>query len=56
MNVRAADLALVAFPVGAVTRTAVGKIDIILYRVECWRSFADYALGVLAESAENASL
>jgi hypothetical protein len=50
MKVRAADLALAAFPVAVVTRTAVGKIETILYRVECWRSFADYALGVLARA------
>ncbi|KPF46272.1 sarcosine oxidase subunit gamma [Rhizobium sp. AAP43] len=57
------DLSLVAFPVGAVTRTVFGKIEIILhrveaetFRVECWRSFADYAFGMLAEGAEDASL
>lgn len=57
------DLSLSAFPVGAVTRTVFGKIEIILYRaeedtfrVECWRSFADYAFGMLAEGAEDASL
>jgi hypothetical protein len=40
-----------------------GKIEIILYRVEeetfrveCWRSFAEYAFGMLAEGAEDASL
>lgn len=48
---------------GAVTRTVFGKIEIILYRVEevtfrveCWRSFAEYAFGMLAEGAEDASL
>jgi len=57
------DLSLSAFPVGAVTRTVFGKIEIILYRaeedtfrVECWRSFADYAFGMLADGAEDASL
>ncbi|MDH4441605.1 MAG: sarcosine oxidase subunit gamma [Rhizobium sp.] len=57
------DLSLAAFPVGAVTRSVFGKIEIILYRVdeetfrvECWRSFADYAFGMLAEGAEDASL
>ncbi|QLF68147.1 sarcosine oxidase subunit gamma [Peteryoungia desertarenae] len=57
------DLSLAAFPVGAVTRTVFGKIEIILYRVEeetfrveCWRSFAEYAFGMLAEGAEDASL
>ncbi len=57
------DLSLAAFPVGAVTRSVFGKIEIILYRaeeetfrVECWRSFAEYAFGMLAEGAEDASL
>ncbi|THV21571.1 sarcosine oxidase subunit gamma [Peteryoungia ipomoeae] len=57
------DLSLTAFPVGAVTRTVFGKIEIILYRVEqetfrveCWRSFADYAFGTLVEGAQDASL
>jgi sarcosine oxidase, subunit gamma len=57
------DLSLAAFPVGAVTRSVFGKIEIILYRVEedtfrveCWRSFADYAFGMLSEGAEDASL
>ncbi|CAH0341810.1 sarcosine oxidase subunit gamma [Rhizobium sp. CECT 9324] len=59
----ALDLSLAAFPVGAVTRTVFGKIEIILhrveeetFRVECWRSFATYAFGMLAEGAEDASL
>lgn len=57
------DLSLAAFPVGAVTRSVFGKIEIILYRaeedtfrVECWRSFADYAFGMLADGAEDTSL
>ncbi len=57
------DLSLAAFPVGAVTRSVFGKIEIILhrveedtFRVECWRSFAEYAFGMLAEGAEDASL
>lgn len=55
------DLSLAAFPVGAVTRTVFGKIEIVLYRVdedtfrvECWRSFAEYAFGLLSEAAEDA--
>lgn len=59
----ALGLSLAAFPVGAVTRTVFGKIEIILhrveeetFRVECWRSFATYAFGMLAEGAEDASL
>lgn len=56
------DLSLKAFPVGAVTRTVFGKIEIVLYRmteqdfrVECWRSFAEYAFGMLQEGAADAS-
>ncbi|MFA7413539.1 MAG: sarcosine oxidase subunit gamma [Rhizobium sp.] len=55
------DLSRPAFPVGAVTRTVFGKIEIVLYRVdedtfrvECWRSFAEYAFGLLSEAAEDA--
>ncbi len=46
---------------GAVTRTVFGKIEIILYRVEetfrveCWRSFAEYAFGCWPRR-EDASL
>ncbi len=57
------DLSLKAFPVGACTRTILAKIEIVLhrpsedtFRVECWRSFAPYALGILAESAVDASV
>jgi sarcosine oxidase subunit gamma len=42
------DLSLTAFPVGACSRTVLGKIEIVLvrtaedgFRVECWRSFSD---------------
>lgn len=56
------DLSLGDFPVGAVTRTVFGKIEIVLYRLsddtfrmECWRSFAEYAFGLLAEAAEDAA-
>ncbi|MCO6184988.1 sarcosine oxidase subunit gamma [Rhizobium sp. L1K21] len=56
------DLSLKSFPVGACTRTLLAKIEIVLYRssedtfrVECWRSFAPYALGMLAEGAMDAS-
>ncbi|WP_416795767.1 sarcosine oxidase subunit gamma [Ciceribacter azotifigens] len=56
------DLSLAIFPVGAVARTVLGKIEIVLYRVdeetfrvECWRSFAEYAFGLLAEAAEDAA-
>lgn len=56
------DLTLKTFPLGAVTRTVFGKIEIVLYRmseeafrVECCRSFADYAFGMLAEGAADAA-
>ncbi|QRI62060.1 sarcosine oxidase subunit gamma [Shinella sp. PSBB067] len=57
------DLGNAVFPVGAAARTVLGKIEIVLlrsgeedYRVECWRSFAPYAFGILAEGAEDAVL
>lgn len=57
------DLGNAIFPVGAAARTVLGKIEIVLlrtgeedYRVECWRSFSPYALGLLAEGAEDAGL
>ena len=46
------------FPVGAATRTVMGKIEVVIirtgeaeYRVECWRSFSDYAFTLLSEAA-----
>jgi sarcosine oxidase subunit gamma len=55
------ELSLEAFPVGACSRTIFGKAEIVLFRteddtfrVECWRSFADYVFGLLAEGAEDA--
>ncbi|MGV1953275.1 hypothetical protein ACQZ44_20875 [Agrobacterium vitis] len=50
------DLSLKTFPLGAVIRTVFGKIEVYrmseeAFRVECWRSFADYAFGMLRESA-----
>lgn len=57
------DLGKAIFPVGAAARTVLGKIEIVLlrtgdedYRVECWRSFAPYAFGMLVEGAEDAGL
>ena len=57
------DLSLKAFPVGACTRTIFGKTEIVLlrtgeesFRVEVWRSFSDYAFGLLAEGARDAAL
>jgi sarcosine oxidase subunit gamma len=56
------DLSLVAFPVGACSRTVLGKVEIVLlrtgedaFRVECWRSFSDYVFAFLAEAARDAS-
>ena len=56
------DLTDASFPVGACTRTVFGKMEIVLYReaeetwrVECWRSFADYCFGMRAEGASDAA-
>jgi sarcosine oxidase subunit gamma len=56
------DLSLAAFPVGACSRTILGKVEIVLlrtaedaFRVECWRSFADYAFAFLIEAARDAA-
>ncbi|WP_284759433.1 sarcosine oxidase subunit gamma [Agrobacterium sp. fls2-241-TYG-188a] len=55
------DLSLEAFPVGACSRTLFGKAEVVLlrvtedtFRVECWRSFADYVFGLLEEGARDA--
>ncbi|MBS4018960.1 MAG: sarcosine oxidase subunit gamma [Dechloromonas sp.] len=54
------DLSLQAFPVGACSRTVLGKIEVVLlrtaeaaFRVEVWRSFSDYAWDFLEESARD---
>ncbi|MGE0500749.1 MAG: sarcosine oxidase subunit gamma [Rhizobiaceae bacterium] len=56
------DLALAAFPVGAASRTILGKVEIVLFRtgadafrIECWRSFSDYVLDFLEEAAGDAA-
>lgn len=56
------DLSLEAFPVGACSRTILGKSEIVLYRpaadsfrVECWRSFSDYVFTHLSEGARTAA-
>ena len=48
------------FPVGSATRTVMGKIEVVIirtgeddYRVECWRSFSDYAFTLLSEAARD---
>lgn len=55
------DLSIEAFPVGACSRTVLGKIEVVLYRVdeesfrvECWRSFSEYAFDFLADAARAA--
>ena len=52
------DLDPTVFPVGMCTRTVFVKAEILLwrtaedaYRVEVWRSFADYVVGLLNETA-----
>jgi len=57
------DLSLKVFPVGACTRTLLGKVEVVLlrisddtFRVECWRSFASYAFEMLSEGATDAAL
>ncbi|TDK39432.1 sarcosine oxidase subunit gamma family protein [Rhizobium deserti] len=57
------DLSLAVFPVGACSRTLFGKVEIVLlrtaedaFRVEVWRSFSDYAFGLLAAGAQDAAL
>ena len=57
------DLSLKAFPVGACSRTVFGKVEIVLlrtggdaFRMEVWRSFSDYAFGLLAEGAQGAAV
>jgi sarcosine oxidase subunit gamma len=56
------DISRDVFPVGACSRTVFGKVEIVLlrmddetFRVECWRSFSDYAFGLLAEAAGDAA-
>lgn len=54
------DLSLEAFPVGACSRTVLGKAEIVLYRpktgrfhIEVWRSFSDYVFTFLADAARD---
>jgi sarcosine oxidase subunit gamma len=51
------DLDLAAFPIGACTRTVLGKTEIVLWRraqdsfhLEVWRSFATYLTAFLSEA------
>ena len=57
------DLSLGVFPVGACSRTILGKIEVVIwrtsataFRVECWRSFSAYAFDFLEEAAADAAL
>ncbi|MBO6718698.1 MAG: sarcosine oxidase subunit gamma [Rhizobiaceae bacterium] len=57
------DVSLQAFPVGTATRTLMGKAEIVLwrmeagtFRVECWRSFADYCFTLLGLGARDAAI
>jgi len=54
------DLSLEAFPLDACSRTVMGKIEVVLYRtaedafrVECWRSFSEYAFDFLTDAARG---
>ncbi len=56
------DLSLAVFPVGACSRTILGKCEIVVlrtaedaFRVECWRSFADYVFTFLGDAARDAA-
>ena len=51
-----------AFPVGAVSRTLLGKVEVIIhrtgsdsFRVECWRSFSDYVFTYLSDAARDSA-
>jgi sarcosine oxidase, subunit gamma len=55
------NLSLKVFPVGACSRTILGKVEIVVlrteaqaFRVECWRSFSDYVMTYLSEAARGA--
>lgn len=56
------NLSLSVFPVGACSRTILGKAEVAIlrtgeneFRVECWRSFGDYVFGFLADAAKDAA-
>jgi sarcosine oxidase, subunit gamma len=55
------NLSLKAFPIGACSRTILGKVEIVVlrmdaqtFRVECWRSFSDYVMTYLSGAAQGA--
>lgn len=54
------DLSNGVFPVGACSRTILGKAEVViwrveeqLYRVECWRSFGEYVFDFLTDAARS---
>ncbi|MEO4044123.1 sarcosine oxidase subunit gamma [Hoeflea sp. CAU 1731] len=54
------NLSLEAFPLGACSRTMLGKVEVVLlreeaetFRVEHWGSFSDYVFGFLAEAIRD---
>jgi sarcosine oxidase, subunit gamma len=55
------DLSTTAFPAGSATRTLLGKVEIVLmrpnetptFRLDVWRSFAEYAHAFLTEAARD---
>jgi sarcosine oxidase, subunit gamma len=57
------NLSLRAFPVGASSRTILGKAEIVIlrtgpqsFRVETWRSFSDYVMTFLSDAARGAAV
>ena len=57
------DLSLDAFPVGACSRTVLGKAEVVVwrgredaFRIECWRSFSPYVMDFMGEAARYASV
>lgn len=54
------DLRLATFPVGACSRTILGKAEVVIwrtapetFRVEVWRSFSDYVFTLLSVAARE---
>jgi sarcosine oxidase subunit gamma len=54
------DLSLAVFPVGACSRTLMGKTEVVLlrlaedaFRLEVWRSFAPYAFDFLEDAIKR---
>jgi sarcosine oxidase subunit gamma len=57
------DLSPGVFPVGACSRTILGKTEVVIwrtgdlsFRVECWRSFSTYAFDFLEDAAADAAM